>query len=388
MKILHVIVAFNPELGGPVNSCYLISKNLVRRGHDVTIICSDYKFDTKYAESIKEVNIIPFRSIFRIGLFIITPGMNIWLKKNIKKFDVIHLHEFQSYQNSVVFCIANKNKVRYVLQARGLAPEIMSESFLKNLYNFVWGYRILKFASKNIALTEREFEEYIEMGVPKNKIVIIPNGINLEDYNDLPEKGDFKLRYGIKDNQKIILYLGRLHEIKGLDLLIESFHYLLKSYNECVLVFVGPDDGYLSNLKKAVFILGIEEKIIFTGPLYGNDKLLSYVNSDVFVLPSKYEVFGNTILEAWACGVPVVVTDTCSLANIIENAGIVVKSNKNDLRDAIYKLLIDEKFRIACINEGKRVLKTDYDINKVSERIELLYKSIIGGENENRNTDH
>ncbi|GAI33437.1 unnamed protein product, partial [marine sediment metagenome] len=93
---------------------------------------------------------------------------------------------------------------------------------------------------------------------------------------------------------------------------------MLGDVSDTLLVFVGPDDGYLPALKKLVKELMIEEKVLFTGPLFGKEKLEAYVDADVYVLPSSYEIFGLTVLEACACGTPVVVTEACGLANWVD----------------------------------------------------------------------
>ena len=127
------------------------------------------------------------------------------------------------------------------------------------------------------------------MGVPKNKIEIIPNGIDLIEDQYLPEKGLFRKKYNITNDENVILYLGRIHKIKGIDLLLKSFKLLTKDMDNVKLVIVGPGDT--SNLKKMIKGSTIENKVIFTGPLYGEDKNEVFIDSDLYVLPSIYDCF-------------------------------------------------------------------------------------------------
>jgi glycosyltransferase involved in cell wall biosynthesis len=374
MKILHVIVGFNPKLGGPVNSCTLLTNHLSQKGHDVTIITSDYMFDADYAHNLKNVNIISFPTLFRIGLFIVTPGMKKWLKDNIKQYDVIHLHEFQSYQNNVVSYYASKNNVPYILQARGLAPSIMASSFLKRLYNWVWGNKILKNASYCFALTKTELNEYTNMSVPLNKLEIIPNGIEISEYADLPPPGKFRMKYQIPEDDRIILSLGRIHKIKGIDLLLTAFSQLCYEKGNVKLVIAGPDDGDLSRLKKLVIELNISEKVFFVGPLYGRDKLEAYCDATVFVFPSIYEAFGNTVIESLACGTPVIATTGCHIADVVRHAGIIVNYDADRLADAIDSLVKNEKLAKDLGKKGRELIFKQFDQGIIIDKVLKIYQ--------------
>ncbi|GAJ22860.1 unnamed protein product, partial [marine sediment metagenome] len=170
---------------------------------------------------------------------------------------------------------------------------------------------------------------------------------------------------GLGDDQRIILFLGRIHKIKGLDLLAKAFADLPKPLDNIKLVIVGPDDGYLSSLKKLVTDLGINDKVLFTGPLYGQEKLKAYVDADVYVLPSFYEIFGITVLEALACGTPVIVTNRCGIADAINGqAGLVVPYDKEQLQHALLHLLGDDKMRSQFSEKGKSLVREKFNWEK------------------------
>ena len=373
MKILQVINAFNPEMGGPVTICYNLSKELVKAGHDVTIITSDYRFNKSYARSLSGIEIIPFKVVANIGLFLISPDMNTWLKSHIRDYDIIHLHELQSYQNNIVFSHAKKANVPYILHAHGLAPKIMEKSFLKRLYNYVWGDDILKNASKVIALTEMESIEYQEMGVPEKKIVIVPNGLDLSVVKHLPDKGLFRKKIGYNADEKIILYLGRLNETKGIHLLIDAFGQILPQMADARLVIVGPDDGYLQHLIIKISQMGISDRVLIVGPVSETEKFTAYMDADICVLPSIYEPFGITVLEAWACGVPVIVTKGCGIADVVKSAGLVVDYNKEQMASAILQLLKNEELRKKFGESGKKFVNEVYDYDNIWKQIEVVY---------------
>jgi glycosyltransferase involved in cell wall biosynthesis len=379
MKILQVIAYFTPRKGGDVNVCYNISKQLAQRDHEVTIATSDYEFDKEYAASIEKegVNVIYFHCRADICAFLVTPSIRKWLKFNINKYDLIHMHNFRSYQNNVVHYYAMENEVPYILQAHGSVLPHFAKTQLKKLYDFVWGYKILRDAAKAIALTNTEVNQYTEMGVDEKKIELIPNGIDLSQYKNLPRYGDFRKQFNINSNEKIILFLGRIHKIKGLDLLVVAFADLLRYIKDCKLVIVGPDDGYLPALKKQTVDLEIENKVLFTGPLYGQDKLKAYIDADVFVLSAEYDCFSVTLLESMACGTPIVTTNNGDKLDWIHNkVGIVVDYDKTQIRNAVHKILTDDALRKSFGEEGRRLVRDIYNWDNIVQELIELYEKL------------
>jgi glycosyltransferase involved in cell wall biosynthesis len=379
MNILQIIPFFTPARGGSVVAPYNLSKHLAKRGHEVTIITTDFELDKGYIQSLDGVRVVPFHCIANIGLMLISPKMKGLLKKEIKNFDVIHMHIFRSYQNIIAHQYAKKYGVPYILQAHGSVLPFFQKQRLKKIFDSFFGYRILKDASKIIASTKIEAEQYKEMGVDEGKIEIVPNGIDLSEYENLPKRGDFRQQYSIRDDEKLILYLGRIHKIKGIDLLVKAFADLINELDDVRLVIVGPDDGFLSTLKRRIKDLKIDDKILLTGLLPEKDKLRAYVDADVYVLPSVYETFPVTVLEACACGTPVIVTDRCGIANIINdnNVGYVVEYNKEQLQDAIFKILTNDELRRYLGGGGKTLVREKYSWDIVVEQLEKIYGDII-----------
>jgi glycosyltransferase involved in cell wall biosynthesis len=377
MKILQVIAYFTLRRGGDVNVCYNISRQLAIRGHEVTIITTDLEFDNDYADKIRQcgVKVIPFRCIANINMFLISPSIKKWLNTNIYQYNVIHLHNYRSYQNNVIHYYAKKFSVPYVLQAHGSMLHLYAKQNLKILYDLVWGKSILRDVSKAIALHNAEADQYIQMGVVKNKIEVIPNGIDLAEYKILPNRGQFKNRYHIKDNEKVILYLGRLHKTKGIGILIDSYAEVIKTFEEAILVIVGPDDGYLATLRKQITGLSLENKVIITGSLHGYDKLMAYVDADVFVTPS-YSGLPVTFIESCACGLPIIITTHGDKINWINNVGLVTEYDKHSICQAILKILQDNKLYREFSNNGKYIVQYELNWDMIVDKIEKLYANV------------
>jgi glycosyltransferase involved in cell wall biosynthesis len=382
MKILQVILFFSPKFGGSVTVPYQLSKELSKRGHDVTILTTDFGFDSEYAKTIEEsgVRVIPFRTIVNFGPFIYTPSIKPWLKENIRKFDIIHVHDFRSYQNNCVSYYARKNKIPYIIQAHGSVLPFFEKQNLKKLYDLVWGEKILKHASKCVAVSKIEREQYLKMDVPENKIGIITNGIDVSEYEKLPKRGKFREKFGIAPDEKVILFLGRLHKSKGLDFLISGFSNQFDQSKNVKLAIAGPDDGFLDTLREQVKKIKIDEKIIITGPLYKKAKIEAFVDADVLVYPGQIEIFGLVPFEAIMCGTPVIVVDDCGCGDIIKAAdcGYLVKyGDVNELKEKMNFALEKPDYNNKLVENGKRFIEENLTWEQVTTSIEGSYRQVI-----------
>ncbi len=387
MNILHIVPSFAPcfSHGGVVNASYQIAKKQVENGHDVTVYTTDncderLKFEDNYHVNVDGIEVFYFKNIsnrFKNKLTIDTPiGLIGYLKKNIADFDIIHIHEHRHSLAIAAHRYAKKNNIPYVVQAHGSVLPFFQKEQLKGIFDKLWGFDILHDASRVFALTEVEKEQYLKMGVSADKIEIIPLGINLNEYNNLPSIGRFKSKYNINENNKIILFLGRIHEIKGLDLLIKSFNRI--SNDNVKLVLVGGDYGFKEELEKLIDEFNLNDKVIFVGVLLGKDKIKALVDCDVFVMPSRYESFTTSGLEAMACSKPLVLTKNNHIHTWVKDkVGLVCDFNENDLAACLEKLLYDKKLCETFGNTGRQLIETKYNWNRVSKQIELVYKNCI-----------
>jgi len=389
MRILQVIPYFHPAyaFGGPVKVAYQISRELVKRGHELIVYTSDAKDINSRLEvdSYKNIDGIKVRYYRNLSLtfvkklkLFITPEMVLNAGEEVNTFDIIHLHEFRTLQNAIIHHYAKKYNVPYVLQAHGSVPRIGKQE-LKWIYDALFGYRLLRDAAKVIALTRVEAEQYRSMGVSEEKIAIIPNGIDLSEYAHLPSRGEFKKKFNIPEDKKIILYLGRIHKTKGIDYLVKAYAYLKRKMNcnDTILVIVGPDDGYLNEVKALASSFGVLNSIIFTGFVSRWDKLGALVDAGVFVTPSFYG-FPITFLEACATGTPIVTTrlgDT--LEWIDENVGYVTSPSTKELAYAIHRIVSDDDLQRRFSENCLKTVKSNFSIERVVERLEKLYGEVI-----------
>jgi len=387
MKILQVTQSFKPmwQFGGVVRVSYEISKHLVDKGHDVTVYTTNRSFSKNIVAN-KPVDVEGIQTYYFENLGNYVPwkfftAMPCYLpfiaRKQIKEFDIVHIHEHRTFLAVIVHHYAKKYGIPYVLQAHGSVLPFFAKQKFKKSFDSIWGYNLLKDASKVIALNMAEVEQYGRMGLDKEKIEVVPNGIDLSKYTNLPKKGEFRKKYSIEDNEKIVLFLGRIHKIKGLDLLVNAFADLTKKMDNVRLAIVGYDGGFLPVLKKQIDDLNINDRILFTGPLYGADKLNAYVDADVYVLSSVYETFPNTVLESLVCGTPVVLTDRCGIADVVDKVAHVVEYDKNQLQDVLFRILIDEKTKNRFSESGKKLVKEEFNWDKIVKKVERIYENCL-----------
>jgi len=379
MKILQVIPFFTPSLGGSVTIPYQLSHWLAEEGHEVTIITTDYKYDPDYAQSLENVEVIPFRQVAHLGLFLYSPGMRGWLKTNISIYDVVHLHNFRSYQNNIVCKYAKEFKVPYIVQPHGSLPRIVEKEGLKRLYDIVWGNGILEHASKIVAVSRNEVGQFRQAGIPDEKITVIPNGVNYVSPTDLPPAGQFREQYGIHEKH-IILYVGRIHKIKGIDFLIRAFNSFIQTWtgDDVTLVIIGPDDGYRSVLEGLVEQLGLSDKVRFIG--FMSPLAAAYQDADVLVYPSTYEIFGLVPFEALLCGTPVIVTDDCGCGEIIEEAEcgyLVHYGDVAGLAETLRSALEHPDVNKGMVEAGRRYIEEHLAWESVVKQAEEMYESCV-----------
>ena len=387
MKILQVTSFFRPswEAGGIARVCYALSKRLAERGHEVTVYTTDgFKSRVNVQKNcrvfIEGMDVFYFSnmSLFLASRNLCVPYMApLIARKHMEEFDIIHIHTFRSALAILIWYYANKYGIPYVLQAHGSVLPFFQKQRPKKVFDSLFGYRILKDASKVFALSRMEAEQYRGMGVPEEKIAIIPNGIDLSEYADLPPKGSFKKKFNIDEDEKIVLYLGRIHRIKGIDILVKTFASIVEKLDDVRLVVVGPDDGYLSELEALIKVLKIDDNVLISDPLYGRDKLEAYVDADVCVLPSRYETFPMTILEAVACGTPIILTDYCGITEYFrDKVGLVVKPIPKNLVDALLKILQDEELRDVFRGNCQKVIG-EFDVSKTILQLEEVYEAAL-----------
>ena len=371
MRILKTVQAYYPfqEKGGPVVKVRAIALGLSRRGHDVTVLTADFGFKPSLAPAMKagkcrwgwcaeeqDVQAIFLRSRMRYRALTLNPDVIKYCLASLAKYDVVHIYGLYDLFGPPVAFFSRRHHIPYVVEPMGMFRPIVRNFRAKKLYHAVLGNRLLRGARRVIATSEQEKQELVTGGINPVRIVVRRNGIDIPV--SLPPAGAFREKWAISPQARIVLFLGRVVPKKSPDLLLDAFALWRRETShaaDSVLVFAGPEesDAYLARLKSLAAASGIADNVLFTGPLYDDAKWAAYRDADVFVLPSQNENFGNSAAEAMACGTPVILTDQCGIAPIVDGrTGLVVPHDSRAIATAL-KLLLDGgslagQFRDAC----------------------------------------
>lgn len=368
MKILHVTLSMSAKNGGIPIVIQKLTEKLTEQGSSVAILAStNNKGHIIYPEKVKLINI---KESF---LSKIWAGHSFNFKriaeKEVARCDVVHIHGTWHYPQYIAYQLAKKYKKPFILSPLGsLDPWCLNyKSLKKKIFIFLIQNKILKEACFVHALTEKENLDIRNFN--KNyKTITIPAGIDIE--NKERNLSDIKT----------IVFLGRLHPIKELDILAEAFGIINEKRKDVQLLIVGPDENnHQKEIENILRNNNSLNKTIFTGILTGQDKIKALCSSDIFVLPSYSETFGLSILEAMSCKLPVVISKQCNIASQVKasNSGVIVNLNKTDLAEAIIKLLDNKDLAKEMGENGQRLIQEKFSWNKITNKMIDLYKDAI-----------
>jgi glycosyltransferase involved in cell wall biosynthesis len=212
----------------------------------------------------------------------------------------------------------------------------------------------------------------------KSRPVVIPNGIFLEELGPLPQRGVFRAAHPEFADGKLILFLGRLHFKKGLDILGDAFAIVAREFSGAHLIVAGPDYGAREAFESQIARLGISSKVHLVGPLYGAEKIAAYCDCDCFCLPSRQEGFSLAIIEAMACEAPVVITPECHFPEVAgAGAGVIVGLNAIAVAGGISTILRDASGARKMGENGRGLVVGRYTWEKVAKEMVDGYQRIV-----------
>lgn len=389
MNILIVIPYFAPawSYGGPPKVMHDIAVQLAQRGNTVVVYATDALDEKRRIDDplavIEDVEVYYFRNLSNWLCWnhkVFLPlGFRRKLVKSISQFDLVHLSDFRTYQNVIAYRCALQNEIPYLVSAFGQLPRATGvKRPIKRMYDLLFGYEMLRQSSCVLAQTEEEVREYERFGVPRKRVTLIPLGIDLSEFEPLPPRGLFRQRFSIPDDAPMVLFLGRLHAYKGLDLLVRAFQQVTSRLPEGRLVIVGRDDGYLSTLRALITELGLDGQVVLTGPLYGQDRIPAYMDADLFALtPSHAEQTSLAALEACAAGTPVVVTRQAPIPWLEEyDAGLTVSYSAPEIAEALASLLQAPEWRAHMGDAAQTLVRDKFAWPRVIGALESLYREV------------
>ena len=383
LGVCMIVAKYPPYLGGLERQAHLLSKTLTQKGIEVFVLTRNYT-NLKKDELVDGVNIhrvsLLGTSVWLASLSYII-GSLYWLLKNKRKYNIIHCH--QSYSPMSIGIIAKLflNKPVIVKLTNSMILSEFSE--LKRLPLYKVRKFFLRKVDKFIALIPTIKEEAKRHDIPNERILIIPNGVNIKQKSSyfLNDKLSARSIIGLKKNNvKIVVFTGRLSREKGLDTLIKAWSLISRTI-ESKLFIVGEDDlsrNIANEIKVLVAQFDLEDSVIFTGRVEDTTDYL--IASDIFVLPSIAEGMSNSLLEAMAAGCAIIASDIAPNKElIIDNFnGLLFKvGNELALSEKLIALLSNQ---LLCEKLGKTAKQTAierYSIDKVADKYIQLYHELI-----------
>lgn len=313
MKILHVTADLDRRKGGPTAACLGMAELMARRGHQVRIITTDRGYEPEDGSQKKsfEVEALPGNWPAFFGT---SWAMRRRLAEVIREVDVVHLHSLYLFHDWVTGYYCRRFAMPYIVRPHGtLDPFIRRRHrWRKGIVEKMFQDAVLRGAA-GLHYTARDEWRLAQPHALSHRGCIIPIGIDLRQFENLPPPEALRSRYPMVGDRKVVLFLGRLSFKKGVDIAIKAFAEATRDRDDSFLLIAGPDDGIRAQAEALVHRYGLDQRCLFTGMVSGEDKRLVLSGSAVFVLPSQSENFGISVVEAAACAIPVVISDRVNL---------------------------------------------------------------------------
>jgi len=384
MKILQITPFFYPSIAGIENYVYHLSNSLTKNGHDVDILTINTESAKK--EEIICVNINVYRCSLNLkyhkGLVSIEFVKRIL---NAKDYDLYHIHIPFPLGLEITIVASKINKIPLIATHHGEPTKsAFLYSIIDGLYSKFYRNISLSFANKLIFLT-KSYGESLKLpeGV-KEKIQIVKSGVDAQRFSPQNDGTIIRKKYGFTEEDKIILFVGRLtihNRYKGVDYLIKALNKIRNENNNVKLIIVGQGE-LVSGLEELVKQLKLENKVIFAISVSNEELPHYYATCDIFVLPSTSgpESFSIVVSEAMASGKPVIASNLPGVRDIVitGKTGLLVPSKDSEaLADAIIKLLNDEYLARKMGLNGRKIVEEKYTWKKATEMTENIYNEVI-----------
>jgi glycosyltransferase involved in cell wall biosynthesis len=364
MRILQVVPFFAPAwgYGGPPRIVLDQSRALVKRGHAVEVVTTDALDATsrvaKRTDTIDGIRVTYLPNLSNHLAWhqkaFLPLGAGSALREAAARADVAHLTDFRTGLHLAAHAQLTAAGVPYVLQPCGSLPRAgRLKRWIKWVFDACGGAALVRDAAALLAVSAHEMDEFATLGGRRDRMVIVPHAVDLDELAVLPPRGSFRRAQGVAEHEVLLLFLGRINEHKGIETLLRAFARLAATRPEVRLALVGRDDGFLTRTLELIRELGVEGRASFAGPLYGADRLTAYVDADLFVMtPSHHEETSVAALEALGCGTPALVTEQAPVPGLAESgAGLQVEHDVGSIHAALASLVAD---RAALRERGAR----------------------------------
>lgn len=397
MKICMLIDRFYPVIGGSENQAQQLSEQLIKKGVEVFVVTRRIQPEMKRFEYIGEIPVYRFSpcGLTRYADYLTAVKIMQFLAENKEKYDIIHVHGVGNL-GAVAVIISKIYKKRCIIKL-GTAGDIKGVQLegakislvvrmLKKLFPIFKIRRyILKKADIFISVSSETSKELFEYKFSKNNSRLIPNSIDMNKFHAVAQEEKMRLRKDLHlpQNKFIVTFAGRLVYRKGVDILLRALEKILQ---DCIAIYVliigsgrNQIDSCEKELKDFVAKSGLKRFVKFTGEVSNIQKYLQA--SDIFVLPSRREGLSNALLEAMACGLPVIATRISGNIDVVkdkENGKLISIDDVEELAHAVLSLINDKSTLIVLGKKSRKTTVERFSLDVATERYYNLYCQIIG----------
>lgn len=384
MKIIHVLHGLDPRFGGPSLMSVRLASEQAKAGHEVYIVGNF--LPQRESEVLKVYSGMPGFDRLRLVNSGVTqlsehlfPRIGFGhLLRLITRGAIVHLHGMWDPLLFLAFVIARRRGAAYVISPHSmLYPSQMRRyALVKKLLMKLGLRRMLRLAGFVHAINRAEELFLAEMD-GSLKIRQIPNAIP-EAIALSVDPSLFRLKHARVGNCRYILFLGRLHHQKGLLALGRAFVRIASHMPDVSLVVAGPDGGEKGAMEAMIKTAGLSSRVYFPGPLYGAEKISALRGADCYCQPSVHEGASMALLEALACGCPMVITEGCCFPEVEESeAGLIVPFSPQAIAQALEEVLRSQDLRNKMSSSGRQLMASRPDWPEIAARMVVAYNDCL-----------
>jgi len=369
VRAIHVVPAVSEEASGPSYSVPRLCESLIASGLDVTLATLDWA---------PSASAPSYQKKFPLGFgprqLGVSPPMRNWLAQESRagRADILHNHGLWMMPNVYTSWARRGARARLVVSPRGTLSDwaLAWHPLRKKIFWRFWQEDALRAADCFHATSPEECADVRRRGFLQ-PIAILPNGIDVPPLLRTPS-----------GSRRRLLFLGRIHPIKGIDLLLRAWRSVQDRFADWELHVAGPEDdsGYLNKMKSLASDLSLE-RVVFRGPVFGADKLQAYREAELFVLPTRAENFGMTVAEALAAGTPTITTRGAPWNGLDKKgAGWWIDLGLEPLAACLEKALAEPAQRLAAMGRaGRDWMLEDYAWPSIVVQHAAVYRWLLEG---------
>ncbi len=382
IRIDHVLSYVAARYGGPPEVAKKLGVAMSQHGISVSCWATGDSIDLEEMTSLDLTTHI-FRTVWPRNWYR-APGLKRGLQQDIKRVDLVHLHELWTYPIYIGAKTARKASKPWVVTPHGIfAAPWRYRTAKKSLYRKLFAGGIVDGASCLHACSPHEVEGFRQAGY-QGPIAVIPHGVDPAEFESLPDPAEAEARWPALEGKRVVYFLSRLSPEKGLDQLLTAWADITKkqSYSDCMLVMSGPiENRYIPKFNRLLETVGNRDRILLTGMVRGTDKKALISRADIFVLPSYSEGFSISLLENLAAGKPALITTACNFQEVDDvGAGLCVPPQRDSLAHGLRQLLdMTDSERAQMGLRGRDLVTNNYTWEIAARKLITVYDCILHG---------